>query len=962
MSCNRDGMEMLRAGRTKDAFENFKYAEAILLANQKESDNTSLLAITCNNLGCYYMKVHKLHGALSYLRRALKMEVELKTDETTLAGTHLNLCAILSKLEKPRKAVQHALCALELMHKRISASESVVSQDDYATLAVAYHNIGQCRLIQPVEDSSQSAGSTRELQQTDQAATAFQTGYQIATRFLGESHPLSLTLERNCEAVLQKAKNAKVKHASTATARASRLEATQEEGLPEIQKSGSRDAGIEVPDSPMKGYAASVAREAADWANSEEAAWEIFAESALRGTPPPQEAVASATPAEPTVSPSQQPRPQSRELEPLTTIDIGQSVRRLPASTTRALAKIDLQDLTLPVPQAYDMGNFRFQQVLIEQQLKQTPLGQALDDHPEALMDIIDAEGEGQKSMRYTPNDFRPNRVIKRSTRTSRVVRRTNNNNSTSHRDRVINDAKRKHTGAATPWKSSQVQAVAAQRIQRVWRAWFEYCQETSEWMTVTWICATMIQSHWRSYHVRRKKMDNFAGNIQRHCRGFLVRCVLNKHTAAVTIQRRVVGMITRGKLAQLHKAANEIERLVRGGLARRHYRDFRAFKVGVVTTIQKHVRVWLARRKVDKLSSDRNVQRTRLKATIDLQRMFRGWKGRQKASAHRQLFMKARLEHEAATKIQSMVRRRLAARRVDALRQQRLDEMERAATFLRKVWLGARTRKRYIVVMEEFRNAEDQVITIQRYIRGFICRLQLWREAVSAEDDLWAVLQIQRRWRGYCGRVKAEDAVELVWRQEFGAAKIQRAARGWMAHVRVDRMKRTIARTEFKRARRRYQSSQQIQALTRGVLSRKVTRARMERVVTAVTHIQRMFRGGYVRSRLWSQAQSQRSVMIQALVRGFLVRSRRYHLLAKVLLIQRRYRKWCRKPKAYREAQLDKCRNRKRKATIIQRQFRNFSETHKVRLIQAPDQDVQLRQRVLQARQGRLQNKGGYK
>merc|ERR1719359_434978 len=162
------------------------------------------------------MKVHKLHGALSYLRRALKMEVELKTDETTLAGTHLNLCAILSKLEKPRKAVQHALCALELMHKRISASESVVSQDDYATLAVAYHNIGQCRLIQPVEEAA------REAQQTDQAATAFQTGYQIATRFLGQSHLLSLTLERNCEAVLQKARNTKVK-TNTAT-RSSRME------------------------------------------------------------------------------------------------------------------------------------------------------------------------------------------------------------------------------------------------------------------------------------------------------------------------------------------------------------------------------------------------------------------------------------------------------------------------------------------------------------------------------------------------------------------------------------------------------------------------------------------------------------------------------------------------------------------------------------------------------------------
>jgi len=953
LSCNRDGMELLRAGRNKDAFDHFKYAEAILLANQKESDNTSLLSITCNNLGCYYMKVQKYHGALSYLRRALKMEVELKTDETTLAGTHLNLCAILSKLEKPRKAVQHALCALELMHKRITASENVVSQDDYATLAVAYHNIGQCRLMQVEEPQA------REIHQTDSAATAFQTGYQIATRFLGESHPLSLTLEKNCEAVLQKAKHAKVKtYALDTRTRTSRLESPPtDDSLPNL--SGQKNAdSLEVPDSPMKGgHSAFCVKEAADWAASEEAAWEQFAESTLRDTPADRQL--SGTPiaaASERGSPEQAP---GLSVEPLTTIDMLATARRLPQSTQRALAKIDLQDLmSLSVPQAYDMGNFRFQQLAVETQHKQTPLGQALEDHPEALMDIIDAEGEGQKSMRYTPNDFRPNRVIKRTTRTSRVVRRTGVFNSSAHRDRVTADLKRKSLCGPNPLKSSQVQSLAAERIQRVWRAWFEYCQETSEWMTVTWICATMIQSHWRSYHVRRKTMDNFSGTIQRHCRGFLVRCVLSKHTAAVTLQRRFVGMITRRKLAHLHKAANEIERLVRGGLARRRYRDFRIFKVGVVTTIQKYIRVWLAKRRINTLMWARSEVRRKMKAAVDIQRIFRGWKGRQKAARAFQLFLKASVEHQAATKIQSQARRRMAARRVDALRSQRMDEMERAATFLRKVWLGARTRKRYVVIMEEFHGAEHQVVTIQRYVRGFICRLRLWNEAVSAEDELWAAMQIQRRYRGYLGRVRAEDALELVWRREMGAAKIQRMARCWMAYIRVSRMKRQIARTEFERASRRYQGAQKIQALTRGVLSRKVTRARMARAVTAVTHIQRIFRGTSLRKNIWCQVQMQRSTMIQALVRGFLVRNRRLSLLAKILSIQRYYRKWNNLPKGFRQDQLEKCRHRKRKATMIQRQFRLFSEGRKVRLIQDPEQDVQLRRRILEARQGRQQNR----
>jgi len=937
LSCNRDGMDLLRSERNKDAFDHFKYAEAVLLANAKESDNTSLLAITCNNLGCYYMKIRKYHGALSYLRRALKMEVELKTDETTLAGTHLNLCAILSKLEKPRKAVQHALCALELMHKRISASESVVSQDDYATLAVAYHNIGQCRLMQ-VEDRVESS-------QTDQAATAFQTGYQIATRFLGEQHPITATLEKNCEAVLQKAKNAKVK--STTNARAERAQGTTNENLPEINPS-ARDLQAKdqdkLPEITIKG-GASASKEAADWATSEEAAWENFAESTLRGTPPPRADQAS----------PEAELDKPGDLEPLTTIDIHQGCRRLPPSSIRALAQMELQDLTMTVPQANDMGNFRFQQVLVEQQLKQTPLGQALEDHPEALMDIIDAEGEGQKGMRNTPNDYRPNRVIKRSTRTSRVVRRTGVFNSSAARDRVILDAKKAIVSTAhSALKSTQTQTLAAERIQRVWRAWFEYCQETSEWMTVTWICATMIQSHWRSYHVRRKKMDHFAGNIQRHCRGFLVRCVLNKHTAAVTIQRRVVGMITRKKLAHLHEDAIKIEKLVRGGLARRRFRDFRDVRHRTVTTIQKHIRVWLAKRRVARLALERAHVRMRYKATVDLQRMFRGWKGRQKVEAHRQLYFKGRLHDEAATRIQSAVRRRLASKRVDRLRGNRLDEMERAATFLRKVWLGVNTRKRYLKIKEEFKNAEGQVITIQRFIRGFLCRLSLWRDAVAAEDELWAVLQIQRRWRGYCGRVKAEDLLELVWRKEFGAAKVQRIARAWMARIRVNRMKRQIAHTEFKRARRRYQAQQKIACRTRGMLSRKVTNARKKRIVTSIVHIQRIFRGTLLRRNLWYQVRNQRAVMMQSLVRGFLVRNRRHFLLNKVRKIQRVYRLWLRLSKERREFHFAACRNRKQKATMIQRQFRLFAEAGKVRLIQDPSQDVQLRQRISEAREVR--------
>ena len=55
----------------------------------------------------------------------------------------------------------------------------------------------------------------------------------------------------------------------------------------------------------------------------------------------------------------------------------------------------------------------------------------------------------------------------------------------------------------------------------------------------------------------------------------------------------------------------------------------------------------------------------------------------------------------------------------------------------------------------------EAHIVTIQRYARGFLVRLRMWREAIRAEEELWAVLEIQRVWRGYHGRVRWEDAYE---------------------------------------------------------------------------------------------------------------------------------------------------------------------------------------------------------
>jgi hypothetical protein len=277
---------------------------------------------------------------------------------------------------------------------------------------------------------------------------------------------------------------------------------------------------------------------------------------------------------------------------------------------------------------------------------------------------------------------------------------------------------------------------------------------------------------------------------------------------------------------------------------------------------------------------------------------------------------------------------------------------MERAATFLRKVWLGARSRRRYLGILEEFMSAEDQVITIQRYVRGFVVRLRLWREAALAEDRLWAAMQMQRHWRGYRGRVKAEDTLEVVFRKEMGATMIQRNARGWLARLRSTRMKRKLARDEFIKARRRYLAAQKVQARMRGILARKVTRQRLVRTVKAATCIQRIHRGGALRSRLWHQVRNQRATMTQSLARGFLVRSRLFNLVMKVRYIQHTYRKWLKLPLHYRKERLEKCRLRKQSAAKIQGSYRGFKQRNEVRIIQAPGAHDRFIRRIAEERQ----------
>lgn len=847
LSCNKDGMEALRKGQSKAAFEQFKYAEAILISNQAEGDNTSLLAVTCNNLGCYYKKVGKLHGALSYLRRALKLEADLQTDEVTRAGTHLNICAIFSKLDKHDKAVEHALAALELVQQRISLSEpEKVSQDDYQVLAISYHNVAVERDF---------------MQQYEEAASAFQQGHQLAKLCLGEEHPLAITLSKNCEAMMQKSKRSKAPRALM-------------KGLGTLSEQVMILPAIATA-LPPQGAEAKVAlrQSAGDWAAGEEAAWSSFARTTLA-----------------------------------------------PEADRVALAKSKGTSNKWITPR-FALGN-------------SSKFEASLRDKDQDMMDLVDAQTAVNKVLGFkgAANDYRPNRVIKGSTRTARVVRRTGLYNSTRHRDEVVAG---RTTTVSTSLKSSYLKKIAAERIQRAWRAWYKYCQENMEWMTSTWICATMIQSSWRSYHVRRVRWDAAARSIQRVVRGRLVRNVLKKRRAAVTIQRHAVGMLTRMFLMKLQRSAVKIQGLIRGFLARRRVGRRRRHLNQTALNIQCAYRCHLARIRVDTRRTARNKQQARQKAATDMQRLCRGFKGRKRFADFQGKYHIAKRRHDAAVKLQSHARRDAAIKKVERVRGAKFDRMNQAATTIRKMWLGSTNRRRYKVLINEFARHVSHIITMQRFGRGFIVRLRMWREAIRAEEELWATLEIQRVWRGYCGRVAWESKFEQVWRREMAAAMIQRHLRGWLARTKVSRVRRRIARAEFERARQRFRAAQRMQALARGFMARRRVSRKRLRVVSAAVCIQRIARGHALRRRLWIQVIGIRATMIQAVARRFLVRRRRFYFMAKVICIQRAWRRWRKKPAAVKEAAKVDRLDRKHKAKLIQQKYRQHQENKELERIQ---------------------------
>jgi len=422
-----------------------------------------------------------------------------------------------------------------------------------------------------------------------------------------------------------------------------------------------------------------------------------------------------------------------------------------------------------------------------------------------------------------------------------------------------------------------------------------------------------MIQARWRAFHVRRKKLNMACTIIQKWVRGYPVRLVNQRHNAAVVIQRHFQGKLVRRRLAEANTAATQIQKKVRGNNARVWVKNHAKNVLKASIALQQGIRMWKANKIASEKRKAKEDQEIIQQAAITIQSTFRGNKGRKKFDEYKRKYIETVQENDAATRIQAITRRMQARTRVDTMRSMRLANMSSAATIMRKHYLCYLYRKRFLELRKEFLIHENSIITMQRYVRGYLVRLRMWRDAIRAEEELWAAVEIQRCWRGYMGRIRWEAEYEAVWSREAAAQRIQRHVRGWLARTSVHRLRKKIARAEFEKARRRFKAAQKIQAFMRGCQARKRIQAFRARKIDATITIQRIYRGHLHRVALWERTVAKRTIQIQAIARGFLVRTRRFHLIAKIILIQRCWRHWLNYvPEEERQRRVDKWRQRR--------------------------------------------------
>ena len=135
--------------------EDYKMCQELLKKAELyvENGNPRIKAITFNNYACLFRKTKKFRNALNYLEKALELEyscinypenndtedeVELKVEECLVISNpceiHLNICAILSQMQKHELALHHAMKALILIQDELSERIDGLQMEEMAPI------------------------------------------------------------------------------------------------------------------------------------------------------------------------------------------------------------------------------------------------------------------------------------------------------------------------------------------------------------------------------------------------------------------------------------------------------------------------------------------------------------------------------------------------------------------------------------------------------------------------------------------------------------------------------------------------------------------------------------------------------------------------------------------------------------------------------------------------------------
>lgn len=179
LTFNQQAMELLHSDHLTEALHLLLQAETHIQALPPSTAVLKMKSVTFNNLGCFYKRVGQLQKALEYLYFALDIDANSVTDRTNLAGTHLNICAIMSQTGQHREALKHALEALQLLQ----------GPEASTTRVIAHHN---------------AAVELEYLALTQQAVEMYKAGIQAGKECLDPEHPLLTSLQKCYYAALSK--------------------------------------------------------------------------------------------------------------------------------------------------------------------------------------------------------------------------------------------------------------------------------------------------------------------------------------------------------------------------------------------------------------------------------------------------------------------------------------------------------------------------------------------------------------------------------------------------------------------------------------------------------------------------------------------------------------------------------------------------------------------------------------